>query len=692
MPEVLASQESRDPSPPESDAEPLSPWVDLATFAATPRLGDLTLSHDGTTLVCSVQALDPAGTGYATSLWRIDPEGGAPARRLTRSVQGEAAAAFLRDGSLLFTSKRDVPALGETSPKESETALWCLPAEGGEAYVVARRDGGFGQVLTAADSDDVVLGVLMHEGMADDEADAAKREARRRRKVNAILHDAYPVRFWDHDIGPETLRLRTAVLAGSAEYHLTKTRDVTGDVGRSVGDAVLSRDGTTIVAQWAVPKPRGEVITQLVVIDVATGQRRVAAADDDADFSAPVISDDGTTLVCRREQLSTAEQAPKVDLWLVDLATGEGRFLARDWDRWPTPAAFSPDAATVYAVADEDGRGPVFAVDVASGDVRRLTTDGAHSSVVRSPDGARLFAVRSSWSCPGEIVSIDVTAGTSTPVPAPVTYPQVPGTLERVETRADDGTRVPGWLVLPDSASAENPAPLTLWVHGGPLHSWNAWSWRWCPWLLASRGHAVLLPDPALSTGYGQAFIQRGWGRWGAEPYTDVMALTDAVEARDDVRDDQSVMMGGSFGGYMANWIATHTDRFTAIVSHASLWNLESFGPTTDASWFWSRQLSPRMQAEHSPHLFADNITTPMLVIHGDKDYRVPIGEGLALWWSLVSRHDGDPAELPHRFLYFPDENHWVLSPQHAIIWYETVLEFAAARREGRSMSRPELL
>ena len=121
--------------------------------------------------------------------------------------------------------------------------------------------------------------------------------------------------------------------------------------------------------------------------------------------------------------------------------------------------------------------------------------------------------------------------------------------------------------------------PLTLWVHGGPLGSWNAWSWRWCPWLLVSRGQAVLLPDPALSTGYGLDYVQRGWGQWGAEPYTDIMALTDAVESRGDIRDDASVMMGGSFGGYMANWIAGHTDRFAGIVTHASLWALDQFGP-----------------------------------------------------------------------------------------------------------------
>jgi dipeptidyl aminopeptidase/acylaminoacyl peptidase len=133
--------------------------------------------------------------------------------------------------------------------------------------------------------------------------------------------------------------------------------------------------------------------------------------------------------------------------------------------------------------------------------------------------------------------------------------------------------------------------------------------------------------------------------------------------------------MGGSFGGYMANWIAGHTDRFRAIVTHASLWDLERFGPTTDAAWYWAREMTPEMMAANNPAAFADDIVTPILIIHGDKDYRVPIGEALSLWWALCSRAE-DPDNMEHQFLYFPDENHWVLTPQHAAHWYQVVLSF----------------
>jgi dipeptidyl aminopeptidase/acylaminoacyl peptidase len=169
------------------------------------------------------------------------------------------------------------------------------------------------------------------------------------------------------------------------------------------------------------------------------------------------------------------------------------------------------------------------------------------------------------------------------------------------------------------------------------------------------------------------------------------MALTDAALEHPRVDEMRTAAMGGSFGGYMANWIAGHTDRFAAVVTHASLWDLEQFAPTTDSPSYWVRMFTPDAAIAHSPSRFADAITSPVLVIHGDKDYRVPIGEGLRLWWDLVSRAD-DPDDLPHRFLYFPDENHWVTTPQHTKIWYETVLAFLDHHVRAQPWQTPDLL
>lgn len=668
-----------------------SPWYDLDAYIALPRLGALALSPDGTRVMVSLAQPDPTGTPYQSAWWALDPSGASPARRMTRSSEGESFGSFLPDGSFLFGSKRPVPK-GAEPAAEDASALWLLPATGGEAYPLVQRPGGYSGLIASATSPTVFAKTPSHAGVADDEEDAAKRKARSKAKVSAILHETFPVRFWDHDLGPVNDRIARLDLTSSGGEVSASVRGLGGDLGAALAQTswALSADGSRLVTGWQVQRSRSEVSGTVVSIDPATGERTTLAADPADEFFAPVVSADATLVACVRSYQSSPERAVDQKLWLID--SSGGRVLAASWDRWGEPIAFSPDNATLYVSADEDGDHPIFAVDLATEQVRRLTGAGAFTSVTLSTDGKTLYAIRSSYSDPGSVVAIDAATGNLRELRSPVSYPELPGRVERVETRAADGTRVPGYLVLPEGASASDPAPLALWIHGGPLGSWNAWSWRWCPWLLASRGWAVLLPDPALSTGYGLDYIQRGWGHWGREPFTDLMALTDAAVARPDIDAERTVAMGGSFGGYMANWVAGHTDRFRAIVTHASLWNLESFGDTTDAAWYWSREMSPEMRSAYSPHLSASQIRTPMLVIHGDKDYRVPIGEGLALWWALASHWDGDEAGFGHKFLYFPDENHWILTPQHAKVWYQTVCSFIDASIGAGEFVRPELL
>lgn len=674
-----------------------SPWEDLDRYIEQPRLASLDVAPDGSWLLAGIQTLNPDRTACVTALWRIDPTGHSAPHRLTRAVQGEAAAAILPDGSVVFTSDRELPKPGKDAGApsgEQDKALWCLPAIGGEAHVLARRAGGWKQVHSARTGNRLVCTVGMRAGL-DAAADQQLRERRHTTTVSAILHEGSGVRYWDHDLTSDTVRFLAADLPPDAEAALTADdlRPVAADLGPELtDDSVLAPSGGFLVVVRDRRLPRGQRRGDLVRLDVESGELSEVVTSPDHDFHTPVLSDDERWLACVRRVPGNPEQAFHHFLHLVDLATGEQRDLAADWPRWGIPVAFSPDASTLYVTADEDGECPVFAVDVATGQVRRLTGHGAHSQVRRAPDGSALYALRSAWDEPPVIVRIDQITGESTVVHSTRPELALPGWLERVETTAPDGTRIPAWLALPHQASASAPAPLVLWVHGGPVSSWNAWSWRWCPWLLVSQGYAVLLPDPALSTGYGREMVQRGWGNWGPATLSDVEAITDAVEAREDINPERTAMMGGSFGGYMANWIAGHTDRFRCIVSHASLWNLASFGPATDAPWYWAQEMGTDVMAANSPHQFADRITTPMLVIHGDKDYRVPIGEGLALWWALVSNHEGPAEDLPHKFLYFPDENHWVLKPQHAVVWYQTVHSFLATHLDGTPWRRPELL
>jgi len=660
----------------------MAAYDDLDAFQALTRTSGLALSPDGSRLITTVSALDAKGVRFVSSLWEVDPGGTSPARRLTRSSKGEAGPVFAADGTLLFTSARADPAAED---EDGPAALWALPTVG-EAYVAGSRPGGVSSVRVAG-STVLVLSDTLPAATDDDEQ---RRTARKDAKVNAVLHAGYPVRSWDHDLGAGQDRL----LSGDLTCDPVVWRDLTPAPGRALHEAQtdLSPDGRTAVTTWAVAEQGGARRTTLVVVDTATGERRTLLDDPAADLADPRVSPDGRSVAAVREALSTPDEP--VDSRLVVLAldgTGEARDVAPDWDLWVTEHRWSPDGACLLVTADERGRRPVFRIDPASGAVVRLTGDNGHYTDLRvSPDGTTVYALRNAVDAPPAPVRLSAVDPEQRPVllQGPPTGPAPPGTLTEVTTTAVDGTPLRSWLVLPD---AKGPHPLVLWVHGGPLSSWNGWSWRWCPWLLAAQGYAVLLPDPALSTGYGLDMVRRGWGDWGGAPYTDLMTMTDAALEHPAVDASRTAVMGGSFGGYMANWIAGHTGRFAAVVTHASLWDLEQFGPTTDAAYYWTREMTRERSIAHSPSRFADAITSPVLVVHGDKDYRVPVGEGLRLWWDLCSRAE-DPATMPHRFLYFPDENHWVLTPGHAKVWYETVLAFLDHHVLGQPERVPELL
>ena len=695
---------------------PETPFHDLDHYLAIPKVSGLALSPDGGRLVTTVATLNDKGTEYRTALWELDPAGKKQARRITRSAKGEAGAVFAADGKLYFTSARPDP---ESPDADPVNALWVLPADGGEARVALSRAGGVSGLLAAKAADALFVTGSVLAGSTDEDNDEERRKARHDNKVAAILHSGYPVRYWDADLGPAQPRLFAVEPGPEPEPGKPATvdavppvrlRNLTPDAGNGLreADTVVSPDGKTLFSSFTKPLANADSRTVLVAVDVATGTRRVLLDTEGMSYFPGPVSPDGRTLVVVSETDTTPEQAPRVGLHLLDVSGGGADSdaggltpLAAGWDRWPRPAAWLPDGSAVLVTADEDGACPVFRVGVPGtpgGDTEpvRLTGDSAaYTDVAVAPDGRSAFALRSSYEFPAEAVRIDLASGEVTRLPAPAERPAYRGVLERVEATSPGGDRVPGYLALPEGASAGNPAPLLLWIHGGPLGSWNAWTWRWNPWLLVARGYAVLLPDPALSTGYGQDHVQRGWGEWGNAPFLDLMAITDAVVRRADIDETRTAAMGGSFGGYMANWVAGHTDRFKAIVTHASLWALDQFGPTTDAAQYWLKEMTAEMAAENSPHLHVEKIRTPMLVIHGDKDYRVPIGEGLRLWYELLSKSQlaaDENGETDHRFLYFPDENHWILQPQHAKVWYGVVEHFLAKHLLDKDLPVPDEL
>ncbi|MBO0745652.1 MAG: PD40 domain-containing protein, partial [Candidatus Dormibacteraeota bacterium] len=469
----------------------------LEGFSALPRVNGLLLSPDGSRVVLQVQTLSPDGTRFRSALWGAPSDFSEPARRLTFSEKGEGDAAFLPGGDLVFASARP-----DVAAKEDSGAgrLFLLPRDGGEARALTTLPGGLSGIACARRAASVILSAPFFGTSDGVEADEKRQKDRKERGVTALLHEDFPVRYWDHDLGPRQTRLLRLRLepdpSGETPYRPAGgPEDLTPDAGGSLRNAAfdVSPDGTRVVTTWSTDIEPALPEARLVLLE--GGNRRLLGAG--ADFGAPAFSPDGGRIVARREERGTLDGPGHVTLWLFDLTTGEDRELLADFDRWPGAPVWSADGETVYFVADDGGRAPIFAVSASGGTPRRLTDEGCFGSLRPAPDGT-LFALRSGYQSPNEVCRLDPD-GTVTALPTPGLPLELPGTLTEVTAPACDGTPIRAWLVLPEGASAERPAPLVLWVHGGPLSSWNSWSWRWCPWLLAERGYAVLLPDPALS-------------------------------------------------------------------------------------------------------------------------------------------------------------------------------------------------
>ncbi|GAA4522887.1 prolyl oligopeptidase family serine peptidase [Brachybacterium paraconglomeratum] len=641
-------------------------FTDIDGFLRIPRLASVTASDEGR-VVAAIQEADEPGAALISSLWELDTAGEQPARRLTFSAKGESGPRFAPDGSLLFSSSRPDP---EAGAEEEVAAIWRLPRTG-EAQVVASAAAGL-SLLSVAENGTMLAATHVLPGSSLDE-DAERRKARKDAKQTTIWHTGMPIRLWDHEIGDQSRRL---VLV-SPEGDLTDLTPDVGTVTLYAASADLSPDGSTVATSWTQRVRGGETRSSLVLIDTATLARSVLlAADDSAQYGSPLFSRDGRNLAVIRSTASSPTDTSYSRLEIHPLGGGEP-VTAQLGDLSLSDLEWAADGSLLVA-GDLRSSGAVLRIDPATGDAVTVAAGGVFSSLSATADGA-LFALRNDVATPSRPVRITADGGT-TELPAPGSVGELPGTLEWVEADVD-GLTVGGWLCVPEGASAESPAPVMLWIHGGPHGSYNAWSWRWCPWLSVQRGYAVLMPDPAMSTGYGDEGLNRGWPRRPDVVFRECETLFDAVLERTDLDGSRTAMLGASFGGFMANWIAGHTTRFDAIVTHAGLWALDQQHRTTDAAASKMRvhrheDEDPDWYRAFSPHHEVDAITTPMLITHGNRDYRVPISEALRLWWDLVSTWEGEPQDMPHRFLQLTSENHWVLTPSNALAWNQAVLAF----------------
>jgi dipeptidyl aminopeptidase/acylaminoacyl peptidase len=371
-------------------------------------------------------------------------------------------------------------------------------------------------------------------------------------------------------------------------------------------------------------------------------------------------------------------EADRWQLVLRNRRSGELRNLTGSFDRQVDSFTFSPDARTVYLTAEDQGHARVFAVPVAGGNVVPVLEGGSFGDLSVLPDGRSIVATRTTFTQPTEIVRFE-TDGRDlrrvTRINDAVLAPFGLRPAESVTYPGAGGQDVQAWIVKPADFDPARSYPLAVLIHGGPQGAWSdGWSYRWNPQIWAGAGFVVFMPNPTGSVGWGQAFTDAIRGDWGGKVYEDIMRGTDLAESLPYVEKGRTVAAGASFGGYMVNWIAGHTGRFRALVSHDGVFDLVSMYGSTEELWFpeWDLEgtywTNPEGYARWNPRAFVENFETPTLVVHGERDFRVPLEQGLAMFTALQRQG------VPSRLLVFADENHWVLKPANSVRWHEEVL------------------
>lgn len=643
-------------------------------LAAIRRIGAPKVSPDGKWIAFDASTIDLEANVRRSTIYMIPSTGGI-SRRLTDGKNQDEGPVWSPDGKMIaYVTNRD------GGPKQ----VYLLQVKSGIIFKLTDLSSGASSVKWMPDGSGVLFVTDIYPecgvepSCIKSKAEAAAKEPTKARVIDHLLY-----RHWNAWQEPTRSHIIYRPLKG-------KERDLTpGEFNAppfSVGggdEFDVSPDGREVVYAQDTERHHAELSTNsdLFIVPIGGGEATRITTRTGAD-TGPKYSPDGKW-IAYRSQSRAGYESDLWELWLYDRAKRTSTRVASDFPNWINSVTWAPNSRSMYVTAPEKGTNVIYEIAL-DGKFTRLTTGGSADAVTVSADGKTLYYELSSLMRPNDIYSLSLSSRGAKS--NRLTHDNDAlfaglelGATESKTWKGADGADVQGHLVRPPGFQASRKYPAIVMIHGGPQGAWSdAWSYRWNPQMFAARGYVVLMPNPRGSTGFGQKFIEEISQDWGGKVYTDIMNGVDMLTALPFVDGARLGAAGGSYGGYMVNWIAGHTDRFKALVSHAGLWNLEAFYGVTEELWFpefefggtpWN---NPEQYEKWSPHRFAKNIKTPILVTHGELDYRVPIGEGMALFTTLQRRG------IPSKFLYFPDEGHWILKPQNSKLWHETVLRWFA--------------
>jgi len=635
------------------------------------RLGDPQVSPDGRTVAFTIGDVNFAANRILTQI-SVVPTAGGEMKQLTSGDRSSTSPRWSPDGKkIAFTTGGQV---------------WVMDNDGDNKEQVTKISTDAAAPVWSPDGKWIAFTSEVHPTCNDDDCNKKKDEQAEKSPVKAHITERLLFRHWNEWRDVKRTHVFVVSSKGGTARDLTPGDFDSPPYAASSGVDVAFSPDMRELAYLRNPDKVEAISTNSDIYLVplsGSGARNITAKNRGYE-AGPIYTRDGKYIIYR-SQATPGFEADRWRLMAYNRATGVSSELVRGFDLQVEEVAVSPDGNSIFFTALDRGFARVFRVPMTGGSAQKVVGSVFATNLQITSDGQRLVFANSSMNFPAEIYTANVdgsglqsltTANASLMNQANLTK------VEEVEWTGALGRKNHGYIIKPKNFDANRKYPLLVLIHGGPQSAWNNnWGYRWNPQVFANAGYVVFAPNPRGSVGYGQQFVNEITGDWGGKVYTDIMnGVADVIRRNSFVDRNRIGAAGASYGGYMINWIEGHNNdprfRFKVLVSHDGVYNLTSMYGATEELWFtdWEFKGTPwtnrAMYERWSPHNFVRNFNTPLLIIHGELDYRVPIGESLQLFTAVQRRG------VDSKLLVFPDEGHWVLKPQNSQLWYHTVLDW----------------
>ena len=635
------------------------------------RVGDPQVSPDGKRVAFTIGDVAFDANRVVTQIYVTSLEGGGM-KQLTTGDRSSTAPRWSPDGKkIAYTTGGQV---------------WVMDSDGDNKEQVTKISTSAAAPVWSPDGKWIAFTSDVYPDCNNDDCNKKRDEQAEASKVKAHIVTRLLYKHWDEWRDVKRTHVFVVSSKGGTARELTPGDYDSPPYAASTGvDYAFSPDSSEIAFIRNPDKVEAtSTNSDIFVIPLNGGAPKNITIRNRGYDAGPVYTRDGK-FILYRSQATAGFEADRWRLMAYNRATGTSVELPKGFDLQVEDVVLSPDGNTIYFTAGDRGKHPVFKIPFAGGVPQKLVPSVYATNLKITPDGKALVFASSSMAAPAEIYTSNADGtGLSalTSVNSQLLGSENLRTAEEIEWTGALGKKIHGYIIKPTNFDASKKYPLVVLIHGGPQSAWNDnWGYRWNPQVFANAGYVVFAPNPRGSTGYGQQFVNDISGDWAGKVYVDLMnGVADVLRRSPFIDRSRIGAAGASYGGYMVNWILGHNNdprfRFKVLVSHDGVYNLDSMYGTTEELWFpeWEFKgtpwTNPAQYSRWSPHKFVQNFNTPILIIHGELDYRVPIGEGMQLFTAVQRKG------IDSKILIFPDEGHWVLKPQNSRLWFHTVLDW----------------